>query len=324
MSAATPILREQISRSGPIPFRRFMETALYAPECGYYRGGRDPFGARGDFYTAEQIQPVFGILMAARVRQLFEEMERPREFAVVELGAGRGEMAEAFSPFPYFPVEIGREEWPERFQGVVFSNEFFDALPVHLAVWRGGRFREMLVDWRDGRFDWVEGDPVSGELKEYLDRYVLSPADGELAEANLEALSWLEEIARRLERGFVLTVDYGYTSRERARFPRGTLISYRRHAADESVLAEPGERDITAHVCFTALEEHGASLGLETLRLEPLSRTLLEAGEPDRFAAALAAPDPREELRRRMQLKTLLYGLGESFRTLLQRRAPPK
>ena len=53
------------------------------------------------------------------------------------------------------------------------------------------------------------------------------------------------------------TIDYGYTTAEAKRFPAGTLMSYRRHAASEDVLADPGERDITAHVCFPALEGHG-------------------------------------------------------------------
>jgi len=88
-----------------------MDVALYQPECGFYRAGRDPFGRAGDYYTAEQIQPVFGILVAARVRQLHEELGEPADFTVVELGAGRGEMAEAFSRYRYCPwtspAEIG-------------------------------------------------------------------------------------------------------------------------------------------------------------------------------------------------------------------------
>jgi SAM-dependent MidA family methyltransferase len=96
-------------------------------------------------------------------------------------------------------------------------------------------------------------------------------------------------------------------------------MSYRRHQADEDVLDDPGARDITAHIPFTALQEHGARLGLETVRFETLAQTLLAAGEPDRFAAALAASTQEWELQRRLQLKSLLFGMGETFRTLLQR-----
>jgi hypothetical protein len=45
---------------------------------------------------------------------------------------------------------------------------------------------------------------------------------------------------------------------------------------------------------------------------------LLAAGEADQFAAALG--DGADEPRRRGQLKTLLFGMGETFRVLLQRR----
>jgi SAM-dependent MidA family methyltransferase len=86
------------------------------------------------------------------------------------------------------------------------------------------------------------------------------------------------------------------------------------------VLRDPGEQDITAHVCFTALQQHGESVGLRIEAFESLARTLIGAGEADQFAAALAAPSEGEQMRRRLQLKQLLYGMGETFRTLLQRK----
>src|SRR5207302_1268688 len=134
VTPAGELLQAEIRREGPIPFRRFMEVALYHPEHGYYRRARDPFGKEGDFFTAEQLQPVFGILIAARIRQLYREMGEPSDFVVVELGAGRGEVEQALA-CPYVPVEIDRGDLPSRFRGVVFSNEFFDALPVHRVIW---------------------------------------------------------------------------------------------------------------------------------------------------------------------------------------------
>jgi SAM-dependent MidA family methyltransferase len=314
------LLSEEIRREGPIPFCRFMEAALYHPQHGYYRRGRDPFGKAGDFFTAEQIQPVFGILMAARIRQLYEEMGAPRDFTVVELGAGRGEMAEAFSEWRYVPVDIGCGALPERFVGVAFSNEFFDALPVDVAVYRDGAFREQRVGFAEGRFHWSAGGAAPPEVERWLRAWAAPPEEGRWYEASLDAPRWVERIAGAMERGFALTIDYGYTRAESARFPAGTLMSYRRHTAREDVLEDPGERDLTAHVNFAAPEETGAAHGLRKERLETLAQTLLAAGEPDQFAAALESDDPRENRRRRMQLKTLLFGMGETFRVLLQRR----
>jgi SAM-dependent MidA family methyltransferase len=94
----TTLLREEIGRSGPISFHQFMEAALYHPEYGYYRQPRDPFGKEGDFFTAEQLQPVFGILIAARIRMLYRAMGEPSDFTVVEIGPGRGEMVEQALP----------------------------------------------------------------------------------------------------------------------------------------------------------------------------------------------------------------------------------
>ncbi len=334
---AGDLLASEIRRSGPVSFRRFMEIALYAPGAGYYRrgalqiseetgipsapAGRDPFGRAGDFFTAEQIQPVFGILMGARIRQLYREMGQPSGFTVVELGAGRREMAEALSEWRYIPLDLDSGELPASFDGVVFSNEFFDALPVDVAVWREGAFRQQCVALDDaGRFVWREGGPAPARVADYLQRYFPPPEEGRCYEANLEALAWLERVRSALRSGFVLTIDYGYTRAESVRFPAGTLMGYRRHTARENVLERPGERDITAHVNFSALEEHGARCGLRTLGLETLASTLLKAGEEDQFGLALKAADPAEEFRRRMQLKTLLFGMGETFRVLLQRK----
>jgi SAM-dependent MidA family methyltransferase len=320
MTPLGELLAEEIRREGPIPFRRFMDAALYHPQHGYYRRARDPFGKAGDFFTAEQIQPVFGILMAARIRLLFKEMGEPRDFTVVELGAGRREMAEAFSEWRYVPVDIGGGALPERFAGVAFSNEFFDALPVDVATYRDGAFRERRVGVEDGRFCWSEGGAAPPQVERWLRAYAAPPEEGRRYEASLDASRWVERIAGAMERGYALSIDYGYTRAEAARFPSGTLMSYRRHTAREDALEDPGERDITAHVNFTALEEAGAANGFVTECFETLARTLLAAGEPDQFAAALAAEDARESLRRRMQLKTLLFGMGETFRVLLQRR----
>jgi SAM-dependent MidA family methyltransferase len=316
MTPAGEILAAEIRQSGPISFRRFMETALYHPRHGYYRRPRDPFGKEGDFFTAEQLQPVFGILMAARIRQLWRGMGEPPDFTVVELGAGRREMAEAFSEWRYLPVEAG-DSLTGRFRGVAFSNEFFDALPVEAVIYRDGAFLQQMVALDGDRFVWQTGSVVSAEIEAYLRRFFPAPEEGRCYEVNLDALRWIEKIAAALTDGYVLTVDYGYSRVESIRFPAGTLMGYHRHTAREDVLEDPGIRDITAHVNFTAIEEWGGEQDLKKFSFETLAQTILTAGEADQFASALAGED---ELRRRMQLKTLLFGMGETFRVLLQEK----
>lgn len=312
MDALTPagaILAAEIAASGSIPFSRFMEVALYHPVHGYYRRSRDPFGARGDFYTAEQMQPVFGRLIAAAIRALREQLPGDG-FRVVELGAGRREMEHALAGLAYTPVDLAYGELPESFRGVVFTNEFFDAVPVDLIRRTPQGWVERRVAFEDGRFVWNDSLPSADSCDDPV----------EIRETQSHRLAWLERVASRLAEGFLLTIDYGYTRRELVRFPQGTLMSYRRHRAVEDVLQCPGEQDITAHVDFTALEERGRSLGLSTVGFESLASFLLRAGEGDHFASALVAENPTEEHRYRMQLKTLLFGMGETFRVLIQRK----
>jgi SAM-dependent MidA family methyltransferase len=317
VTPAGELLAAEIERDGPIPLRRFMEVALYHPQHGYYRRARDPFGKHGDFFTAEQLQPVFGILAAARVRQLFRAMGEPSDFIVVELGAGRREMAEAFAEWNYTAVDLDRPDLPASMCGVVFSNEFFDALPVDAASFERGAFREQRVGFRDGVFQWHAAGVVGEEADDYLRRYYPVPAEGRWYEVNRDGLRWMERIAAMLTKGYVLTIDYGFTRAESVRFRAGTLMGYHRHTAHEDIFMDPGERDITAHVNFTALEERGAELGFARENFGTLAQMLLAAGEEDQFASALAGDD---EVRRRLQLKTLLFGMGETFRVLLQRK----
>jgi SAM-dependent MidA family methyltransferase len=317
------LIREEIERAGPIPFERFMDLALYAPGLGYYVRGRDPFGVKGDFYTAEQLQPVFGVLIAQFAASLRAKIEPQAAFRVVELGAGRGEMASALAEFSYASVDMLRGAMPERVDGLMFANEFFDALPVRVAVRRGGRFREALVTFSEGRFRFMEGPDCEGQSLEYLERFSSDAGEGSVIEIHLRAIEWLDRIWAALN-GWLLIIDYGYTSREFERYNQGTLMSYHRHTASEDVLSDPGNRDITAHVPFSVLEEELRRRGFEVERLQTLASFLLKAGEADRFEAALRADGEKEALMRRMQLKTLLYGMGETFRVLVAKSSGQK
>ncbi|MDE0629021.1 MAG: hypothetical protein OXH99_21720, partial [Bryobacterales bacterium] len=103
--------------------------------------------------------------------------------------------------------------------------------------------------------------------------------------------------------------------------PAGPVTTYPspRPAAGGGALG--GRRDITAHVNFSALADAGRAAGLHVESLRSQQAFLLETGEPDRFAYALAAESGRRETELRMQLKSLLFGLGETFRVLVMRKA---
>ena len=97
-------------------------------------------------------------------------------------------------------------------------------------------------------------------------------------------------------------------------------MSYQKHQAIEDVLADPGNRDLTAHVNFTALAERGEELGLTASPLMTQMRFFMELGEKDNFDAVLGGPETSDDPKYRMQLKTLLFGMGETFQVLVQRK----
>ena len=325
MTPLGELIAGEIRRAGPLPFRKFMEMALYHPELGYYRRPRDPFGVGGDFYTNAQLQPVFGRLLAQQIDTWHHEMGRPEDFTVVEMGAGRGEtISEIERCLPGVTcrtVDVAGGELPERFRGVVICNEFFDALPVHSVEQKDKGLIEHYVESAADGFDWTEGSLSDSRLKGYLQRYAPQLAKDQKVEVNLGALAHLGKLHSSLVAGYVLTIDYGYTANEIAdgrRLPAGSLMSYVKHQASEDVLASPGERDISAHVNFTALEKRGERLGFQSRGLRNQAMFLSEIGRQDDFQAALKASSEAESLHLRMQLKTLLFGLGETFRVLVQ------
>ncbi len=313
MTAAGERIAAEIRRAGPVAFSRFMEVALYGGECGYYTSGRDVFGRAGDFYTSEQMQPVFGRLMAAAMEKW--KAEFGGEFRAVEWGAGRREMAEFLEPFGYAAVDVGKDEAPARFEGVVFSNELFDALPVDVAKRRDGAWRLMRVGVKDDGFEWMEGEELGEEWRAYAERAGLQIEDAEAwIELPVKARGMLLEMDARLTRGRVAAIDYGYTERELRRFPKGTLMGYRRHRASDKVLENPGEQDITAHVPFTYLMEWAAELGWRDGRLRTLAGWVMDECAEEGVGRAIEAESEAERVKLRLKLKTILVGMGESFR----------
>jgi SAM-dependent MidA family methyltransferase len=145
----------------------------------------------------------------------------------------------------------------------------------------------------------------------------------------LEACDWITEVGRRLGRGYVLTVDYGHPAADLFddHHMRGTLLAYRNHRASEEYYATPGEQDLTAHVNFTSLETWGKRSGLETAGFTTQTAFLLALGQGNQFADLYdEGQSEAEQIRARLQLKTLIYpeGMGERFQVLVQRKGAPE
>lgn len=366
-SPLLPILREEIRARGAIPFARFMELCLYHPQLGYYNSARTKLGPAGDFYTSAHVAPVFARILARHFEGLWERLGCQPRFDLVELGPGdgllarellswvqkrypaffallrytgveqsarlRGQMEEAIRGFGDRTrvvadfSELGHGTTAAGICGCVFANEFFDALPIHILVWRRGRWRERQVGFKGERFVWVEGNPSTPELSQQAE-LCFDPSlpkddrpDGWAAEIRPQQAGWMKRIAASVTPGEVLILDYGYTLEEwrSGRFPEGSALGYRDHQVVEDLLGHPGDQDLTAHVNFTELVEAGKASGLSFVSLESQAKFLLTVGEPDEFADVFADCASEAERQRRAQLlKTLIVpqGMGEAFRVL--------
>jgi SAM-dependent MidA family methyltransferase len=298
---------ELVHRQGRISFARFMETALFSPRGGYYTSPKH-LEDRGDYFTSPAAHPLFGALLAIQLEQMWELLDRPPRFTVVEPGAGSGQLGRdivhfsaaltpgfasalryvALDRFAPSPAAQGASAQPlvsagiplRGLVGCILSNELVDSFPVHRFQVQEGRVRELFVTLQDSQLAETLDEPSTPELARRLGPFVDSLPDGFRGEVNLALEPWMAEAAGALERGFVLTVDYGGVAEElyAPRRRRGTIQCYYRHTVSDDPYLRVGRQDITAHVDFTALEAAGRRHGLATLGFTGQAEFLITLG----------------------------------------------
>jgi len=271
-------LRQRIARDGPMSFRDVMAAALYHPRFGYYTNLMG-FGADGDFVTSPERHPAFGWLLGRQALEVWEALERPRPFRILELGAGSGALAEALVGFlrgeglqdvVYTLDEVSpalREVQQRRLDGQEFrwdgaeelanfilANEVADALPVHRAVMRNGHLHELLVD---AELQWVQASEPHPRLDAYFQALHVLPEEGQVMDICLELEDLVKSISQRLERGMALVIDYTASP------PRDSLLTYYRHTLGSDPFVRLGEQDISAHVDLRTLVRLGIAQGLK-------------------------------------------------------------
>jgi len=345
MSARSPGLRDrlaaEIGLQGPMRFSRFMELALYDHAEGYYASGKAVVGRDGDFFTNISLGPVFGEILAAQFLEMWEILGRPRDFTLVEQGANDGRLAAdvldglAGTPLaeprliiiePFAPLRekqqarlAGRRvEWVEapehlpNFTGVHFSNELFDALPFDIIKSRSGRWELQRVQILDNAFRL--------EPAEVLDLNWPAPSEDFVSEIRVGQHELLSTISSRLQRGFLLAIDYGMTRDELLAPHRsnGTLACYAAHQRDDDPFQAIGEKDITAHVDFTVLAEDLRASGLELSGYTDQHHFLVGAAERLLLSLDGQPPTPAT-LKKLRSLRTLLHPetMGVQFKVLL-------
>jgi NADH dehydrogenase [ubiquinone] 1 alpha subcomplex assembly factor 7 len=306
----------QIKTQGPMSIATYMALCLTHPSRGYYRTG-DPLGAAGDFVTAPEISQMFGELIGFFVVNVWQQMNEPSPFALLELGPGRGTLmrdvlrvaarapglveAMQLKLYETSPglVEAQRKgldgydpDWLTDLDTlpdmplIVVSNEFFDALPIRQFVKGSEGWHERQVGLRDGQRSF-------GLSPSALPGSVLPPAlktaePGSVYELGLAGAEIMNRLSRHVaaKGGAILAIDYGYARTQ----PGETLQAVRNHTYADP-LAEPGLVDLSAHVDFEALGTVARHAGLAVQPLATQAEFLGRLGLAER-ARALAAANP--------------------------------
>ena len=315
---------------------------------------KERIGWSGDFYTSSDVHPILGQALAKQAQQLDALLDHPDPFTIVEMGPGKGLLARDFlASCQDAPADLGRRlryiliersaamrtlqqhylapwvgqtghvTWidrlddlpPDSITGIFFSNELVDAFPVHRISVIDGKLQEMYVDWREDRFTEIYR-PLSDELAAYVRGVDMDLPEAYRTEINLAALRWMKQVAQVMNRGIVMTIDYGHTADDFYGPDRktGTFLCYYNQTTTEDAFDRVGEQDMTAHVDFTALARVGQAAGLNvtgfTNQMSFLiglgAEQLLESLQPEspEFFAAIHLLRPE--------------GMGRTFKVLVQ------
>ena len=314
-------------------------------------------GWSGDFYTSSDVHPILGRALAAQARQMDEILGCPTPFTIVEAGAGKGLFARDClaaihgkqdnfaSRVRYVLIERspamrelqrqnltpwfnkpGLVTWvegldglaPQSVTGLFFSNELIDAFPVHRIQVVGGQTKELYVDYREGCFKDCFKPLSTAALGQYLQRLNPTWPEAYRTEVNLLAMDWMEQVARRMDRGFVVTIDYGHTAQDLYGPERkdGTFLCYFQQRINDDPFIRVGEQDMTAHVDFSSLASVGEAQGLHATGFTNQMSFLMGLGaeemigklEPESptFSAAIHLLKPD--------------GMGSTFKVLVQHK----
>jgi SAM-dependent MidA family methyltransferase len=345
-----------LEANGPVPFARFMEWCLYHPEHGYYSAGRVQVGSdAGDFTTAPHVSAVFARCLARFVDRVDRALGRPDGFVIIEGGPGEGRLARDLldtlaerHPHLYSRLRYHLDEASpalrtrqrrllgphaarvehgmpgHRAPGLYISNELLDAMPVHRLRNAEGELLEVWVESVEGALGEILLPPESAAVA--TSARVLAQDGGWMVEVRPGVDGWLARAAGALERGAVVTVDYGDTAPRLfgPHHPDGTCVAYRDHRQHRNLLAVPGEQDLTAQVDFSALVAAGEALGLAHAPLCKQREFLFANGLLEELEAMEAAEGTDlEKLQLRQALAPLLMpgaGMGDAFKVLVQRK----
>ena len=349
------IIRQRIDAAGgSLSFDQFMQAALYEPGLGYY-DTKTVFGEKGDLVTASELGPWSSLAMADLVFNAWQQMGEPVAWTLIEQGSGSGQQLAALldilvqfsmqTPQTVISVEhcAALRERQSRLFGernldvkqissldelepaehvIYYSNELPDAFPVPCFHYKNGSFYERHVACKNDAFIWVDADKPMTNAPEIALELIQAWPDSYMSEWNPALTGWQRQLSNVIKSGFVFTVDYGYSHQEYYRQARveGTLLAHFGQTATEEVLKQPGSRDLTAHVDFSALVKVGREVDLIPLLWMSQGAWLAQSPSVQSLIQSLAAQQDAVSMHLLAHAKRMLmpFGMGEVFKLLVQ------
>ncbi|HEX7421966.1 MAG TPA: SAM-dependent methyltransferase [Thermoanaerobaculia bacterium] len=331
-------------RDNDLPFRDFVELALYHPQLGYYAKRARP---EADYVTSPRLSPLFAVTLGKLVSEFTSRVDDELS-TVVDIGCGDGSLIHSLlecgghaAALRYYGVDRSLErlkpearnskahfvrtldEVPRDGARLILANELFDAFPFARLVQRDEHLHELWVGDVEGQLDWTEHE-APGPYEDYFAARGITLDDGQFADVSLEWEAYYRDLCRFVKRGMIVTFDYGFPQEQlfHSRVRRfGTAAAYHAQRVTRDLLASPGEQDLTAHINFTDLIRAGEESGFRTLFFDRQAKFLLAIGAGE-DPLIQTAPRSIEELQQREDARRLILpdGIGEDIRVLVQGR----
>lgn len=318
------ILRRKCA-DGPISYRDYIDTALYAEGCGYYQRDAQRVGRKKDrdFYTAESLGKVFARLVSGAAEQLLGPKVAGKS-TFIEIAAEPGQhLLQLAGEHPFADSKVLRLGEPIQAKGpvVIFANEWLDALPFHRLIFKDGQWQERGVRFEGGRLMETLLDEPSLSVQHAIKDLPTGMEESYQLDLPLEAEAALAQLIEQDWTGLLLLFDYGKTMEALLQdCPNGTARTYYRHEQENDLLDRPGEKDITCDVCWTPLEAKLQSAGFENITLESQESFLVQraAQAAERIVTGSAGQFSTD----RQTLMELIHpaNMGQRFQVLWGRR----
>lgn len=334
------------------------EYGYYTMGGGRGSSATSPIGQEGgDFFTAPSLSPILGKCLVRQLVEIDERLGHPPVFHLMEMGPGDGtllrdllqecreqralllprlacilvERSPAFRRRQQETLAAWQEQgvtirWVDDLQsiadgsltGALLSNELVDAFPVHRVRMEQDGLRELYVTSCDHALQEQWGEPSTPELASFLSDLDVELPVGFTTEINLEAVKWIKQVAGVLDRGVVITIDYGHTAQDYFAPERknGTLVGYHRHTVSTNPMTRVGEQDLTAHVNFSSLSRTGERVGLTTTGFTNLQHFLMSLG----IEELVEGCDQESEAVRAAARLLRPHGMGTTFKVLMQHK----